>query len=466
MKKLLLGFAFLLITLSSYGQDSMNVSLISTWDNDLLPTHSFGTFNDVWGYVDGDGREYAIMGSASFIHFFDVTDPAAPVEIDNVPGGSSIVWRDFKTRGERAYAVSDNSGEGLIIFDMSELPDSVTITNQTTEFFGEAHNIFIDEPNGRLYAVGTDTRPSGVIVLDIATDPDQPTLLFTGNLFAGLLGGYIHDLYVRDNIAYCSHGNTDSFVIWDFSDASNPQYIAGFESQGYNHSNWVSEDGNTVVFAEEVPTGLPMGILDISDMANDNLNLYGYYKFPLLAPTAENATPHNPYIVGDFVYTSYYEDGLQIWNISDPANPFVAGYYDTYPDNTNSYNGYRGCWGVYPFLPSGNILVSDMKYGLFILDADPADMPPVSVETLTSVDQFDVFPNPVYNELNIDISVSKSQEVVVELFSLTGKLMQRQVQTVAGAERMTLNTSELPSGMYVVEASFGAGTISEKLIKH
>jgi choice-of-anchor B domain-containing protein len=462
MKKLLLAFSLLISTLA-FGQESMNVTLLSNLDIDTIPNHSFGTFNDLWGYVDSDGREYAIMGSAAYIHFIDVTDPTNPVQIAAVPGGTTTVWRDFKTRGDRVYAVSDNSGEGLIIFDVSDLPNSVSITYQNSEFFGEAHNIFIDEENGRLYAVGSDVQPSGVIVLDIATDPDQPILLNSVNLFAGLLGGYIHDLYVRDNIAYCSHGNTDAFIIWDFTDATDPQYIAAFESQGYNHSNWVSEDGNTVVFAEEVPTGLPMGILDISDKENDNLNFYGYFKFPLLAPLHQNATPHNPYIMGDYVYTSYYEDGIQIWDISDPANPTVAGYYDTYPDNT-SYNGYRGCWGVYPFLPSGNIIGSDMKYGLFVLKADLSAT--TSTESLAAVDRFDVFPNPIYNEVNIDLAVEGSQEVTIELYTLTGKLLQSKIQWVSGAERLSMNTSELPSGMYVLEARFGEGTISEKIIKH
>ncbi|MCF6342877.1 MAG: T9SS type A sorting domain-containing protein [Bacteroidales bacterium] len=31
---------------------------------------------------------------------------------------------------------------------------------------------------------------------------------------------------------------------------------------------------------------------------------------------------------------------------------------------------YDGCWGAYPFLPSGNILASDMQEGLYILEPD------------------------------------------------------------------------------------------------
>ncbi|HJW28549.1 MAG TPA: hypothetical protein VJ508_04775, partial [Saprospiraceae bacterium] len=75
---------------------------------------------------------------------------------------------------------------------------------------------------------------------------------------------------------------------------------------------------------------------------------------------------HNPYILGDLCYLSYYHDGVQVFDISNPTNITNYGYYDTYPDNTD-YNGYVGCWGCYPFLPSGTILGSDMNNGLFML---------------------------------------------------------------------------------------------------
>ena len=81
-----------------------------------------------------------------------------------------------------------------------------------------------------------------------------------------------------------------------------------------------------------------------------------------------NSIPHNLIIRDNFVYVSYYHDGLQIFDISDPYNPIKAGYYDTYVPN--NHNGYAGNWGVDPQLPSGIILVSDVQSGLFVLDFD------------------------------------------------------------------------------------------------
>ncbi len=459
MKKYLL-LLFLFTLNIGVAQLSQNLNELYHYDNDTIPTHFFGTFNEVWGYVDANDREYAIFGSAAFIHFFDVTDPANVVEITRFAGGEETTWRDFKVYQDRVYACSDNADEGLIIFDVSQLPNTVTKTYQNTEFFDDAHNIYIDEANGRLYAAGTNVQSNGLVVLDLTVDLDAPQLIGNSPLLAGLFGGYVHDLYVRDNIAYCSHGDTDSFVIWDFTDGANPQYMASFESQGYNHSNWVSEDGNTVVFAEEVPTGLPMGILDISDMANDNLSLYTYFKFPLLAPMHEGATPHNPYILGDLVYTSYYEDGLQVFDISDPNNPTTVAYFDTYPENT-MYNGYAGCWGVYPFLPSGNILVSDMEHGLFILDLEL----PVAVEDIASLESIDVFPNPTFDLLNIQIETNENQEVLFELRSITGQLLKSLKKDVNGFDNLSFDLSSMPTGVYILNTILESGQITEKVIK-
>jgi hypothetical protein len=87
----------------------------------------------------------------------------------------------------------------------------------------------------------------------------------------------------------------------------------------------------------------------------------------MLAPTASNSIAHNPFIKGDSVYISYYHEGVQVYDISNPNAPVNVSYYDTEPSNTN-YNGYRGTWGVYPYLPSGNIIASDVARGLFVLE--------------------------------------------------------------------------------------------------
>ncbi len=339
----------------------MNMTLAGTWDGNN--TQTSGVFyNDIWGYTDESGNEYAILGSPNEVHFIDVTNPSNPTEILGHVGGSTSLWRDFKTYKKYAYGVADQGSEGLLIFDLSALPSSPpTLANQNNSDFQRAHNIFIDVPNGLAYIAGSNTVSGGVIVYDLNANPTNPPVVYSSNL----QGGYVHDIYVRDNIAYASHGNNGLYM-HDFSNPSSPVFIDSRNTGGYNHSSWLTDDGQYAVYAEEVPQGRPLGILDLTDVPNNGIGLVTTFKFPLLAPQATGVTPHNPFIAGDYCIVSYYEDGVQIFDISDKNNPFTAAYYDTDPNNT-SYSGTDDNWGVYPYFPSGTIIASDTKGGLFVL---------------------------------------------------------------------------------------------------
>src|SRR5690349_19955665 len=80
-------------------------------------------------------------------------------------------------------------------------------------------------------------------------------------------------------------------------------------------------------------------------------------------PRGEDTTsiPHNPYLLERHACIAYYMDGLQIFDLGDPHNPVQVGYYDTYPQLR--YKTYAGARGVFPYLPSRRILVSDMQTG-------------------------------------------------------------------------------------------------------
>ena len=372
----ILLFAILFNTQLSFAQQdsSKQMTLLFNWDVDTFPQLSGVYFNDCWGYVDCEGNEYAIIGSIERIHFFDITDPENANEIASFEGGGQGLWRDFKTYRDRAYAVADGTSEGLLIFDLSNIKDTITQTYQNDTIFSRSHNIFIDEPNGRLYVVGANG--ADIYIFDIATDPDNPILIGSPPLPGG---GYIHDIYVRDHIAYCSHGY-NGFYIWNMENAENPELLGLNVTGGYNHSSWVTDDGNYAIYAEEVPIGLPLGVMDLSKLDQNLIEIATTFKFPLLAPEHTQNRPHNPYIRGNYLITSYYHDGVQIFDISDPLNPKQQAFYDTF-DNTDYPNNFKGCWGVYPYLPSGNIIASDVERGLLILRADSIDFQSVEVTT-------------------------------------------------------------------------------------
>ncbi len=65
----------------------------------------------------------------------------------------------------------------------------------------------------------------------------------------------------------------------------------------------------------------------------------------------------------DYAITSWYKDGFTIVDAGRPQNLVQVGNYDTYP---GSGGGFDGAWGVYPYFPSGNIVVSNIGEGLFV----------------------------------------------------------------------------------------------------
>ncbi|MBR9923019.1 MAG: choice-of-anchor B family protein [Bacteroidetes bacterium] len=380
MKQLFTRLIILLIPFGLQAQSSLNMNLVGSWDDDDLPAAFYGSFNEVWGYTDCDGNEYAILGSSGYIHFFDLADPTQPEEIARFEGGDVTVWRDIKTYEDHVYTVCDGCGEGMMIFDLSNLPDEVVKVDQTNAFFDNSHNIFIDEDHGRLYAVGTNTSSFGMVVLDVAGNPDAPEELAT----VGLPGGYIHDLYVRDNIVYANSANNGLYV-YDFSDPEDPQIVGtmtDYEEQGYNHSGWLTDDGNTLVMLDETH-GTGVKLVDVSNP--DAINVIDIFRSTLLAPDFTNSVGHNPYVRGDLAFISYYHDGVQVYDISDPEDVQNIAYYDT--DETHAdYSSYTGNWGLYPFLPSGLILASDMNAGLHVLSIEGVSLQETTPATYPDVD--------------------------------------------------------------------------------
>src|SRR5690606_35734639 len=141
---------------------------------DIASMHSV-ELNDIWGYTDESGNEYALVGTTGGTSIVDVTDPANPVEVKWIPGMNSI-WRDLKVYNDYAYVTTEAS-EGLLIIDLTPLPASTTLP--TTHYFGpsgdqwqSAHNLW--QADGYVYIFGANRDNGGIIILDVATDPMNP----------------------------------------------------------------------------------------------------------------------------------------------------------------------------------------------------------------------------------------------------------------------------------------------------
>ncbi len=313
--------------------------------------------NDIWGYVDTSSNEYAIVGVFNGVSIVDVTDPINPLEKFFIKGPLST-WRDIKTWDQHAYVVHDNiSGSdtsvGLMIIDLSGLPDSIDTIfwMGDTLNYRKAHNIYIDE-NGIAYLFGSNIKNGSVLFLDL-TDPKNPVP--KGNYTAN----YAHDGYVRGDTLYTAEIYAGLVTISDISDKAKPSILANFSTpHNTTHNCWLSNNGKYIYTTDEVRGGY-IGAYDISDLGN--IKESDRYR----SNAGSDVIPHNVHVLNNYVVISYYKDGVIILDVTRPSNLVEVGSYDTAP--TKEGGGFAGAWGAYPYLPSGNLLVSDMQEGLFVL---------------------------------------------------------------------------------------------------
>lgn len=453
----------LCVNLSAQLPDITFPSFNMTLQQHLAPAQQGAFYNDCWGWTDpDDGQEYAIFGSLENVYFVNITNSEsldtiqpiftydATVSVTGPLGLGSVeltpeyilttsdtlvaantlsdaanvpsLWRDFKTYGDYAYGVVDlgtgtTSEEGLLVFDLSDLPNSITFDKQLStpadegDYFELAHNLYVDEQNAKLYAVGVRGN-ADVKIYDVSGENGATPKLIRAIDFDSYdfipegMSGYVHDIFVENNIAYCSHINTGEWAIWNLNGIEDPNkdpLLVGVVNSGHlQHNSWPTNDRTAFVFCEETPDE-PIGFVDISGVDyNSNLNnieITYLFRDPLLEPGGETDNiAHNAFIRGNYLYISYYEDGVQVFDLEgvdfSKENPLASSivervetptrvaYLDTSPETT--YNEETGVntlpygtrlptwnnWGVYPFYQSNKIIASDTEYGLFIMTID------------------------------------------------------------------------------------------------
>jgi len=343
----------LLIAASAHAQ--LNLSLVGQLD---YPANR-GDCSDIWGYVTPQGHEYAIVGNQNGTSIVDIsTDPTNPTEVFFSPGATTI-WRDMKVYGTTAY-ITNEGDNGLKIIDLSNLPGPIT-SGDVYQFTGSAypfttaHNIFIDVPAGRCYITGANYSVGGAIILDLTQDELNPVELGVYDDY------YMHDIYVRNDTLWGGAINDGFFTVVDVSDPTNCVTMATqITPSTFSHNVWLSDNGNVLYTTDEVADAF-IASYDVSDL-NNIVELDRIQSSP-----GQDVIPHNTFVHNtNFLVTSYYRDGVTIHDCSNPGNLVEVGFYDTSPMFTG--DGFNGCWGVYPYLPSGLIIASDIENGCFVLD--------------------------------------------------------------------------------------------------
>ena len=330
--------------------------------------------SDIWGWFDAQtGNEYALMGMRNGTAFVDITNPEDPVFLGRLPTQTiERPARDIKVYQDHAFIVAGGDAHGMQVFDLTRLRGLVGPQTFAPDLvygdFGTAHNLAINEDTGFAYAVDTNTCGGGLHIIDIRT-PNNP-------MFAGChpVNPVTHDTQCvtyqgpdadHANREVCISSNINHLEFVDVTDKAAPVTISTvtYPQLCVVHQGWLTEDHRFFLLDDECDGGVGVPtrthVFDVSDLDAPQ------YVFAYEAATF--ASDHNLFVLGNRVFQANYEAGLRVLEFGNLANGELMeiAFFDTYP--ANDTKAFSGAWSVYPYLPSGTVIVSDTRNGLFIL---------------------------------------------------------------------------------------------------
>ena len=369
---------------------------------------STGTlYNGIWGYAAG-AREYALQANSFGLHIIDVTTPASPVRVQYIDMSGGLnppkgrIWRDVDIHHSPSYgedvrvrrgAVERRSvGAGLVVpldddgrwrrFES----DSAGRHRQSRTDQLRPHDVRQRRPWPAVHELREQRVDARLPDLRPAANPFDPPIIAS---WSGS-GNDCHDSYVRANVPgsggkdllYAADGYATRYRVIDITNVrTSPTTTLVGQSAAvsgiYAHSNWLDDDSKYLFGFEE------FNVRDISvfDVSNPAIPTQ-VATFQYSGDATANSRIHNGQVRGKYLLTAYYEAGFRVFDISNPINPVEVGKYETWrdPDGDGTFNKqvtgvYNGAWNVHVFLPSGNVLVSDMKSGTFVFRVDPIPAP-------------------------------------------------------------------------------------------
>jgi hypothetical protein len=347
-------------------------------------------------------------------------------------GLGAMEGKYFKTRGHYYYVEcvqflpsGPDADLGAIVFDVTSLPDTSGIREvgrlfapnsardaagdpTTAQRRGSAaatpggyHNVFpYKHSDGRVLMLANTLTGTDAKIYDmekfLAHDPN-----------AGLIGtipvpgatGRYHDYYVGYDPAthqdkFYGGAQPGGYFVFDITKPEDPKLLTSVtvgapaitSSFGRGHTMTPSPDGRYLVTETEYQYA-PLRIFDLKPGLDKTVETI---TPPIGAWTARwKGLPHNHEVRWPYIFTSAYEDGLQIFNLMDPANPYTVGFYDTYAGPlqagiatagqnegsliANTGGVLNGAWGVDVRNADGIIVISDQVTGFWAFTMDGFD---------------------------------------------------------------------------------------------
>lgn len=287
------------------------------------------------------------------LHIIETADPAHPVELGRYRrsgGGYSNDVKLVEAGGKRFALIADYPVD---VVDVTN-PAAPALAAQIPE---EAHTLAVEQRGGKTYAYFGDY--DGTCPIYDVTNPAAPARL--GRYRTA--GNLVHDLSVDNGIAYLNAWDA-GLVVVDFTTPAAPTLVGSWAPTPTrtSHSNWTTmAGGKHIALHGEESYGAHLDIVDLATMQP-----FASYK------TRDHVSIHNIMAFGTRAYFTYYQDGVRILDVADPAHPTLLGYYNTWdPQAAYTTSGFfEGAVGLDVDRARKLIFVADHPRGLIILHDD------------------------------------------------------------------------------------------------
>ncbi|WP_433632997.1 LVIVD repeat-containing protein [Halomicrococcus sp. NG-SE-24] len=336
---------------------------------------------------------YAYVATYTGMAVVDWRDPRQPEEVArleaNDPAGGIM---DVKVSGDLA-SLASNGGPGITLVDISDPhnPSEIGFYNVGHGI----HNNFLTENHAYLTVNESGEVPFSKARCEIidVRNPANPAKVGEYRLkdhfpeFAMAGVNPCHDIYVQDDLLYQAFWDAGT-IIADVSDPSSPTTVSQFGAApnadmpypgefpieryltlpGNAHYVQPSPDGQYVYQGAETFPGDIVDNPDNDDYGGIKVFDVSDYENPRqvtrISPPNLDVfrTSHNFDVTENRLHASWYNGGVQIIDVTDPANPAELGHYAT--DDTSFWTAVR---------ERGFTIGSDIGGGLVFLHADSGE---------------------------------------------------------------------------------------------
>lgn len=355
--------------------DMLNLSEVAFVPNDLMLTEKV---NDIAAWYDEVFNEsYLLVGCENGTALFKMMTDGMPVYMGKMATATvSSLWRDIKVIHNHAYVVSEAPMHGTQILDLTAL-HAWSPLNAAQDWFPDAvlpgpsvaHNAVAFEEESVLILVGSDWFGGGAAIFDVQ-NPEAPQLLGGASEW-----GYIHDAQaLKYNGPDEEHlgklvlftAGPSGFNILDISDPADVTSIgsASYDTPHYGHQVWVPETHDHAFFGDELDELNEGGatrtvVFDLTDL-----------DAPIVVEMFEasvNATDHNQYNHGEWLFQSNYKAGLRMLSDAWPSLPILEerGHFDPLDDGNEP--GFQGAWSHVMLPEEGVLAYTSIEQGLWVV---------------------------------------------------------------------------------------------------